>query len=158
MKALTLYIDKWYIIGAVCIDGVPRLITPSNGEQRFWLYFYEDVANERIVYGEDYKQHYHNNDNHYYGDIFNLISDSTAFFMRFGMKQEMYKIFKASGILDKLKEAVGEGSGDIETYISFSKDISDAARLVFLQSVLQPDRFIVKIGCTYWTSCLRACV
>lgn len=144
MKALTLYIDKWYIIGAVCIDGVPRLITPSNGEERFWLYFYEDVANERIVYGEDYKQYYHNNANHYYGDVFNLISDSTAYFMRFGKKQEMYKIFKASGLLDKLKETVGEGSGDIETYISFSKDISDAARLVFLQSVLQPDRFIVK--------------
>ena len=39
MKALTLYIDKWYIIGAVCTDGVPRLITPSNGETAFGFIF-----------------------------------------------------------------------------------------------------------------------
>ena len=93
MKALTLYIDKWYIIGAVCTDGVSRLITPSNGEDRFWLYFYEDVTNETIVYGKDNKQYFHNNDNHYYGDVFNLISDTNASFMRYGRKLEMYKIF-----------------------------------------------------------------
>ena len=49
MKALTLYIDKWYIIGAVCTDGVPRLIRPKTGEECFWLYFYEDTANDDIV-------------------------------------------------------------------------------------------------------------
>ena len=49
MKVLTLYIDKWYIIGAVCIDGVPRPITPPNGDDRFWLYFYEDRVNDTIV-------------------------------------------------------------------------------------------------------------
>lgn len=144
MKVLTLYIDKWYIIGAVCVDGVPHLITPSNGENRFWLYFYEDVANDTIVYGKDNKQHYHNNDNHYYGNVFDLIPDSTASFMRYGRKQEMYKIFYTSGILDELRSAVDEPPGEIDTYISFSKDISDAARLVFLQSVLEENNFVVK--------------
>ncbi len=144
MKALTLYIDKWYIIGAVCTDGVSRLITPSNGEDRFWLYFYEDVTNETIVYGKDNKQYFHNNDNHYYGDVFNLISDTNASFMRYGRKLEMYKIFSSSGILDELKSAVDEDSEEVETYISFSRDISDAARLVFLQSVLEPDKFQVR--------------
>ena len=57
MKALTLYVDKWYIIGAVCTDGVPRLIRPKTGEECFWLYFYEDTANDDIVYGKDNKQH-----------------------------------------------------------------------------------------------------
>jgi hypothetical protein len=144
MKALTLYIDKWYIIGAVCTDGVPRLITPSNGEDRFWLYFYEDVTNETIVYGKDNKQHYHNNENHYYGDVFSLVTNTTASFMRYGRKQEMYKIFKASGIIDELKSAVDENADEVETFISFSRDISDAARLVFLQSVLEPDNFKVR--------------
>ncbi len=144
MKALTLYIDKWYIIGAVCTDGVPRLITPSNGEDRFWLYFYEDITNETIVYGKDNKQHYHNNENHYYGDVFSLVTNTTASFMRYGRKQEMYKIFKASGIIDELKSAVDENADEVETFISFSRDISDAARLVFLQSVLEPDNFKVR--------------
>lgn len=50
MKELTLYIDKWYIIGAVCTDGVPRLVIPDNKEDRYWLYFYEDTTNNEIVY------------------------------------------------------------------------------------------------------------
>lgn len=144
MKVLTLYIDKWYIIGAVCIDGVPRPITPPNGEDRFWLYFYEDRVNDTIVYGKDNKQHYHNNELQYYGNVFDLIPDTTASFIRYGRKQEMYKIFKASGILDELRDAVDENGGEVETYISFSKDISDAARLVFLKDVLEGNKFTVK--------------
>ena len=144
MKALTLYIDKWYIIGAVCTDGVPRLIKPKTGEECFWLYFYEDVANDDIVYGKDNKQHYHNNENHYYGDIFSLITDKKSSFIRFNRKQSIEKIFKASGIIDELKEALGEESGKVETYISFARDISDASRLIFRRDVLEPENFVIK--------------
>ena len=62
MKRLTLYIDKWYIIGAVCTDGIPHLICPSNKEDRFWLYFYEDVINDEVVYGKENQSHYRNNE------------------------------------------------------------------------------------------------
>ena len=144
MKALTLYIDKWYIIGAVCTDGVPRLIRPKTGEECFWLYFYEDVANDDIVYGKDNKQHFHNNENHYYGDIFSLITDNKTEFLRFGRRQSIEKIFKASGIIDELKSAVGEEAGKIETYISFARDISDAARYIFRRDVLEPENFEIK--------------
>lgn len=146
MKALTLYIDKWYIIGAVCTDGVPRLIKPRNNEDCFWLYFYEDVANDEIVYGKNNKRHFHNNENHYYGDIFSLIVDKSNCFYRFGRKQTIEKIFKASGILDELKDDLDIVNGKIETYISFASDISDAARVVFLQDVLVPENFDVKVS------------
>ena len=144
MKALTLYIDKWYIIGAVCTDGVPRLIKPKNNEECFWLYFYEDVVNDEIVYGKDNKQHFHNNDNHYIGDVFSLLVDGTSYFSRYGHKQSIDKIFKAAGIIDEWKNAFGVTEGKIETYISFARDISDAARYVFLKEVLGPENFEIK--------------
>lgn len=144
MKALTLYIDKWYIIGAICTDGVPRLIKPKSREDCFWLYFYEDVANDQVVYGKDNKPHFHNNENHYYGDVFSLLPDSNASFWRYGHKEEIAKIFKASGIIDELKAEFGADAGKIETYISFSKDISDEAKLVFRQNVLEPENFEIK--------------
>ena len=144
MKALTLYIDKWYIIGAVCTDGVPRLIRPKTGEECFWLYFYEDTANDDIVYGKDNKQHFHNNENHYYGDVFSLITDNKTSFIRFGRKQSIEKIFKASGIIDELKSALSNEKTKIETYISFARDISDQARYIFRRDVLEPENFEIK--------------
>ena len=63
MGSLTLYVDKWYIIGAVCTDGVPRIIQIPNREDRFWLYFYEDTANNLIVYGKDNQSHFRDKEN-----------------------------------------------------------------------------------------------
>ena len=145
MKRLTLYIDKWYIIGAVCTDGIPHLICPSNKEDRFWLYFYEDVINDEVVYGKENKSHYCNNEPHYYGDVFSLITDKTNSFVRYGRKQDIHQIFKASGIIQKIKDAVGTTTNEkIETYLSFSCDISDGARLIFIRDVLTPDNFDIK--------------
>ena len=135
MKALTLYIDKWYIIGAVCTDGVPRLITPTNHEDRFWLYFYEDTYNNSIVYGKDNQSHYRNGEAHYIGDVFNLITDPDRRFSRYnGKGEEMKTIFQASGIFDLLRSAV-DTDGEIETYISFSPDIPGPSRLVFFEEL-----------------------
>ena len=135
MKALTLYIDKWYIIGAVCTDGVPRLITLSNHEDRFWLFFYEDTYNNTIVYGKDNQSHYRNGEAHYIGDVFSLITDPDRRFSRYnGKGEELKTIFQASGIFDTLRSAV-DIEGEIETYISFSPDILGPARLVFFEEL-----------------------
>lgn len=80
MKSLTLYIDKWYIIAAVCTNGVPKLVTPSNREDRFWLYFYDGGDNDTVVYGKDNKRKFLTNTLHYYGDVFNLITDDCHFY------------------------------------------------------------------------------
>lgn len=145
MKSLTLYIDKWYIIAAVCNNGVPTLVKPSNRESRFWLYFYDGGDNDTVVYGKDNKQKFLSNTLHYYGDIFNLITDERATFMRYNRKQDMYKIFQASGILDELRESVGCGLQEkVDTYISYSSDISNASRLIFDRDVLAPKGFVIK--------------
>lgn len=92
MKELTLYIDKWYIIGAVCTDGVPRLVIPDNKEDRYWLYFYEDTTNNEIVYGKDNQSHYRNNEPHYYGDIFSKMTQSDSHFC-ITIESKSYVIF-----------------------------------------------------------------
>ena len=145
MKRLTLYIDKWYIIGAVCTDGIPRLISPSNKEDRFWLYFYEDIINDEVVYGKDNQSHYRNKEPHYYGDVFSLITDDSNTFMRYGRKQEFYQIFKASGILQEIIDAIGISEKEkVETYLSFSRDVTDGARLIFMRDVLPGEVFQIK--------------
>ena len=50
MKTLSLYIDRWYIAAAVCYDNIPRRIDLPNREDRIWLYFYEDINNDRVIY------------------------------------------------------------------------------------------------------------
>ena len=145
MKELTLYIDKWYIIGAVCTDGVPRLVIPDNKEDRYWLYFYEDTTNNEIVYGKDNQSHYRNNEPHYYGDIFSKMTQSDSHFLYYNRKQELCDIFKASRILASLRESMALTETEmVETYVSFSKDISDDARFLFLTKVLGQNHFHVK--------------
>lgn len=142
MKSLALYIDKWYIIGAVSIDGITRLVNLPNHEDRIWLYFYEDIANDEISYGKGFQSKYRNNESHYYGDVFSLITQSSAKYTMFKRSQPMKGIFKSSKIFDDLRKDIDE-DGDITTYISFSKDISLASRLLFLEE-LKAERFVVK--------------
>ena len=94
MGSLTLYVDKWYIIGAVCTDGVPRIIQIPNREDRFWLYFYEDTANNLIVYGKDNQSHFRDKENHYYGDIFSKVVDPREYFTIYGRQRKLKDIFE----------------------------------------------------------------
>ena len=142
MKSLALYIDKWYIVGAVNTDGITRLVNLPNHEDRIWLYFYEDVANDEISYGKGFQSKFRNNENHYYGDVFSLITQSSAKYTMFKRSQPMRGIFKSSKIFDDLRKDMDE-DGDIITYVSFSKDISLASRLLFLEE-LKAERFDVK--------------
>ena len=142
MKSLALYIDKWYIIGAVSIDGITRLVNLPNHEDRIWLYFYEDIANDEVSYGKGFQSKYRNNEPHYYGDVFSLITQSSAKYTMFKRSQPMTGIFKSSKIFDDLRKDIDE-DGDITTYISFSKDVSLASRLLFLEE-LKAERFVVE--------------
>lgn len=142
MKSLALYIDKWYIVGAVSTDGITRSIKLPNKEDRIWLYFYEDVANNEISYGKGFQIKFRNNEVHYYGDVFSKITSSSEKYIKFNRPQPMESIFKDSGIFDDLKKDIEEDS-NISTYISFSKDISLAARILFLNK-LKDCGFVVK--------------
>ena len=144
-QSLALYIDKYYIVGATISDGVTRRVLPSNNEDRFWLYFYEDTASDNIIYGKSYKDGYHSNKLHHHGDVFAHLTDREFTFKRYDRDQELPRIFKAAGIIDELKKALGEDDlHPIETYLSFSQDISYAARLTFIRDILQPEGFDIK--------------
>ena len=142
MKSLALYIDKWYIVGAISTDGITRPVNLPNHEDRIWLYFYEDVANDEISYGKGFQNKFRNNENHYYGDVFSLITQSSAKYTMFKRSQPMRGIFKSSKIFDDLRKDMDE-DGAITTYVSFSKDISLASRLLFLED-LKAENFDVK--------------
>lgn len=141
MKSLALYVDKWYIIGAVCIDGIVRSVNLPNHEDRIWLYFYEDVENSEISYGKLFQQRFYNNENHYYGDVFSKITSSNAKYVMFKRSQPMKDIFKSSKIFDDLRKDF-EDDGDIHTFLSFSKDISLSARKLFMDA-LHSEKFII---------------
>lgn len=142
MKSLALYIDKWYIVGAISTDGFTRPVKLPNREDRVWLYFSEDIANNEISYGKGFQAKFRNNEVHYYGDVFSKITRSSEKYIKFKLPQPMKSIFKDSGIFNDFRKDIEEEK-DITTYVSFSKDISLAARSLFINE-LMADGFDVK--------------
>ena len=135
MKTLSLFVDKWFITVAVNNDGNVMPLSLPNGEDRIWLYFHEDIANNRIVYGKTYENNYRDKEPHYFGDIFSLIETDEYHFTRYDNRpEEMRDIFKVSNIFSHLREAIDEET-EVNTYISFSADISDIARLKFIKEL-----------------------
>ena len=143
MKLLNLYVDKWYIIGAYCSDGVVMPIIPSTGDDRFWLFFYEDRSQEKVVYGLVNKKPYYSGAPLYHGDIFSCITDTKCCFERYGRKIAMSEVFHEAGILTELHDAVAPEGEKVSVRISFSRDISDAARVMFMKEVLEANNFVV---------------
>lgn len=142
MKSLSLYVDKWFITVAINIDGNVIPLSLPNGEDRIWLYFHEDIANSRIEYGKAYENNYRDKQPHYIGDVFSLIEEGGYYFTRYARRrEEMKEIFKVSGIFGHLRQEIGNDN-TIDTYISFSTDIPDVARLRFIEE-LEEDNFKV---------------
>lgn len=141
MTSLSIYVEKWYIVGAVCTDNVPHVIELPNHEDRIWLYFFEDVANDAIYYGRANKQKAQNKENHYIDDVFSKIVESDASFKKFGLDYPLAEIFKYSCIFDDLKSAFRKWSNDskIPVYISFSQDISYDAQNIFKEELEKND-------------------
>ncbi len=135
MKSLSLYVDKWFISVAINLDGNIIPLSLPNGEDRIWLYFHEDIANSRIEYGKAFENNYRDKLPHYFGDIFNLIEEGDHHFTRYERRrEEMKEIFKVAGIFNHLHQTVGEDDS-VDTYISFSSDIPDVARLRFIEEL-----------------------
>lgn len=152
MKSLSLYIDKNYIVGVVNTDtpeedvvGEARPLPLANGEDRIWLYFSEDRENNRVVYGKAYEKDFRDKHPRVHGDVFSLIARGEVFFNRYSSlerREEIRTIFSVSGIFEMLS-AVAKKQSEINVYLSFSPDISDVARLVFIQE-LEKNKFVVK--------------
>lgn len=144
MKSLSLYVDKWFITVAINFDGNVIPLSLPNGEDRIWLYFHEDIANSRIEYGKAFENNYRDKQPHYFGDIFNLIEEGDHHFTRYERRrEEMREIFKVAGIFNHLHQAVGV-EGSVKTYISFSSDIPDVARLRFIEELEEANFKVVE--------------
>lgn len=152
MKSLSLYIDKNYIAGVVNTDTAEKDVMGKvypiplvNGEDRIWLYFYEDKENSSIVYGKAYEKEFRDRNPRVHGDVFSLIEKGEAFFNRFNnadRHEPIHTIFGVSGIFDTL-HAVAKKQPELEVYISFSPDISDVSRHTFIKE-LEKNKFVVK--------------
>lgn len=145
MTSLSIYVEKWYIVGAVCTDNVPHHIELPNHDDRIWLYFFNDTANDAVYYGHANKKNAQNKEAHYIDDVFSKIVDSKASFKKFGRDYPLSEIFKYSGIFDDLKAAFGQWSHDakIPIYVSFSQDISYDAQNIFKKE-LEKNDFAIK--------------
>lgn len=144
MDTLILYVDRRYVIGVQCIDGIPKSIDLPNHEERIWLYFFEDIDHDKIVYGKNNESHYLNNEPHYIGDVFPKILDSRNEFTRFRRKKPLRDIFYESKVFEDLRKPFSS-ERDIETFVTFSTDIPLAARSVFLEELAEAG-FSVKIS------------
>ncbi len=143
MKTLSLYVDKWFIAVAVDVDGNVLPLSLPNGEDRIWLFFHEDTANNRIVYGKGNEAPYRDGKPHYIGDVFTLIEQGDATFTRYDQRPEdIQNIFQVAGIFNDLHNAAQE-VGSVDTYVSFSTDVPQVARLKFLEE-LKDANFNVK--------------
>jgi hypothetical protein len=142
MKTLSMYIDRWYIVAAVDSDNVLRHIELPNREDRIWLFFYENTNNDKIIYGKNNQQHFLNKELHYYGDIFEKIVKEDEKFERYGRNVNIREIFRASDIIEHLKQDFSE-TEEIITYVSFSADVIPAAQKVFLD-ILKDNNFKVE--------------
>lgn len=143
MKTLSLYVDKWFIAVAVDVDGNALPLSLPNGEDRIWLFFHEDTANNCIVYGKGNEASYRDGKPHYIGDVFTLIEQSDATFVRYDQRPEVIQnIFQVAGIFNDLHNAAEE-EGKVDTYVSFSTDVPQVARLKFLDE-LKDAKFTVR--------------
>ncbi len=142
MRILSLYIDKWYIVGAV-MDGANKMpLSLSNAEDRIWLYFYSNNTTNTVKYSLSYKDEALAGDKGYYADVFELLPDYKEYhYEKYGARKKMSEIFTDANIFADLGKSYGDSS-DIPVYVSFSEDIDLVARGIFLKA-LENERFDV---------------
>ena len=149
MNYLFLYVDTHYIVAAVRDDnGVVKPIRPKTGDEYFELFFREDTENNRVHYGNSYKNAYFKGEPHCFGQVFRLMAENTKTFSLYDREQPISHLFKEAGILDEWSEAAGYDSApcagrQVPTYISFAADVDYASRNIFVENVLKNEGFDV---------------
>lgn len=142
MRILSLYIEKWYIVGAI-IDGANKTpLSLSNAEDRIWLYFYSNNTTNTVKYSLSYKDEALAGEKGYYADVFELLPDYKEYhYEKYGARKKMSDIFTDADIFADLRKSYGGGT-NVPVYVSFSEDIDLVARGIFLKA-LESERFDV---------------
>lgn len=140
MKILSLYVDKWYIVGAV-MDGANKTpLSLSNAEDRVWLYFYSNNTTNTVKYSLSYKDEALAGEKGFYADVFELLPDYKEYhYEKYGACKKMSDIFSDADIFADLRKSYGDGS-NVPVYVSFSEDIDLVAREIILKA-LKDERF-----------------
>ena len=95
MNYLFLYVDTHYIVAAVRDDnGVVKPIRPKTGDEYFELFFREDTENNRVHYGNSYKNAYFKGEPHCFGQVFRLMAENTKTFSLYDREQPISHLFK----------------------------------------------------------------
>lgn len=140
MKILSLYVDKWYIVGAVTDGANKTPLSLSNAEDRIWLYFYSNNTTNTVKYSLSYKDEALAGEKGYYADVFELLPDYKEYhYEKYGACKKMSDIFTDADIFADLRKSYGDGS-NVPVYISFSEDIDLVAREIILKA-LKDERF-----------------
>lgn len=142
MKILSLYIDKWYIVGAV-MDGANKYpLILSNAEERIWLYFYSNNTTNAVKYSLGYRDEALEGKRGYYADIFDILPDYKEYhYEKYGAEKEMKDIFADAGILKDLRNSFDDKT-EIPVYLTFSKDIDIVSQDIFINA-LEKEHFKV---------------
>lgn len=142
MRILSLYIDKWYVVGTI-MDGANRTpLSLSNAEDRIWLYFYSNSTTNAVKYSISYKDEALAGEKGYYADVFELLPDYKEYhYEKYGARKKMSEIFTDAEIFSDIRKSYGDDS-NIPVYVSFSEDIDPVARGIFLET-LKNERFDV---------------
>lgn len=135
MKILSLYIDKWYIVGTV-IDGVNKTpLSLCNAEDRIWLYFYSNSTTNAVKYSRGYKGKALAGEKGYFADVFDLLPDYKEYhYEKYGASKKMSEIFADADIFDDLKKSFGDVV-TIPVYLTFSEDIDIVAQHLFIENM-----------------------
>lgn len=142
MRILSLYIDKWYIVGTI-MDGANRTpLSLSNAEDRIWLYFYSNSTTNAMKYSVSYKDEALAGEKGYYADVFELLPDYKEYhYEKYGAHKKISEVFTDAEIFSDIRKSYGNDS-NIPVYVSFSEDIDLVARGIFLET-LKNERFDV---------------
>lgn len=135
MRILSLYIDKWYIVGAI-MDGVNKTpLSLSNAEDRIWLYFYSNNTTNTVKYSLSYKDDALAGEKGYYADVFELLPDYKEYhYEKYGARKKMSDIFADADIFADLRKSYGDDS-NVPVYVSFSEDIDLVAQGIFIKAL-----------------------
>ncbi len=135
MRILSLYIDKWYIVGAI-MDGVNKTpLSLSNAEDRIWLYFYSNNTTNTVKYSLSYKDEALAGEKGYYADVFELLPDYKEYhYEKYGARKKMSDIFADADIFADLRKSYGDDS-NVPVYVSFSEDIDLVAQGIFIKAL-----------------------
>jgi tetratricopeptide (TPR) repeat protein len=130
---LVLHVDLEFIAASICKVNGSHFPIEYGNEELLWLYFFNDIYHNRITFGKENKEHFHNLERNYYGDFLNQITDNDSKFIRNGIQRPVIELLENSGILnlfvEKYKDRTPFASIDkVPALITFSSTVTDVSR------------------------------